>query len=582
VRRTLLVLALAASVMGCPGERPGHSRGPATTGQAPDPTPATAIRFTDATLRSGISFIHRSGKSAAKYMPETLGSGVCIFDYDGDGWQDIYFVQSGSLSADPPAPGGDGNILYRNRGDRTFEDVTGRAGVGGTGYGMGCTFADIDNDGDEDLYVTNFGKNVLYRNNGDGTFTDVTARAGVGDERWSASAAFGDYDGDGLPDLYVANYVDFTLENNVYCGEEKPGYRTYCHPQNYNGVPDILYHNLGSGRFRDVTREAQVYDPSGKGLGVVWGDFDGDGREDIYVANDSTPNFLYHNNGDGTFSDVGERAGVALGETGLPQAGMGVAVADCDGNGRDDIFVTNLAEEPNALYRNEGALLFSDDTYPSGLGSPSLLFLGFGTNFLDADSDGDPDLFVANGHILDNVELYSDTITYAQTPFFFENLGGCKFRDVSAQVGEYFRRKDVGRGSAVGDLDNDGDPDLVVSSSNRPPHLLLNESVVPGLHRISLALAGKRGLDALGARVEVRSGGKRQWAEVRSANSYLSQDEMALHFGLGGSAVAEQVRIRWPGGAEQEFGPLVADRFYLLEEGEGSDEGIGPGKPRRR
>jgi hypothetical protein len=578
VRRALVLAVIAAAAAGCGprGEEPA-----ASPGGGPDADPAAArIVFRDATESAGIRFRHVSGATEEKFMPETLGSGVCVFDFDSDGWQDIYVVQSGSVipargAGRPPS------ALFRNRGDGRFEEVPGAAGATGKGYGMGCTVADIENDGDPDLYVTAFGSNVLYRND-QGRFTDITEAAGVADERWSASAAFGDYDADGLPDLYVVNYVDFTPENHIYCGLPRPGYRQYCHPQNYHGVPDALFRNLGGGRFEDVSKRAGVADPSGKGLGMVWGDFDRDGRSDIYVANDSTPNFLYRNRGDGTFEEIGQRSGVALGEDGLPQAGMGVAIADCDANGWDDIFVTNLAEEPNALYRNEGALLFSDFSFASGLGSVSLLFLGFGASFLDADGDGDDDLFVANGHILDNVELYSDTITFRQSPLFFENLGGCRFRDVSRTSGGYFRSRDVGRGSAVADFDADGDPDLVVSSNDLPPHLLLNDTPASNNRWISLALVGSRGRDALGARVELEAGGLRRTGEVRSAASYLSQGEPVLQFGLGTAAQADRVRIRWPGGELDEFGPLAAGRYHRIRQGEKAPESRGPGEPRPR
>jgi enediyne biosynthesis protein E4 len=554
-----------------------------TEQKSPRPELASrAIRFEDVTAAAGISFIHSHGGTGQKYMIETLGSGVCLLDFDSDGWLDIYFVQAGAISADRPRTQTTGSILYRNRGDGTFENVTARAGLGGTGYGMGCTAADIENDGDEDLYVTAFGRNTLYRNNGDGTFTDVTESAGVGDPRWGTSAAFGDYDNDSLPDLYVVNYVDFSLANNVYCGDLKPGYRTYCHPKTFNGVPDVLYHNEGGGRFRDVTKQAGVYDPGGKGLGVVWGDFDSDGWQDLYVANDSTPNFLYHNNGNGTFVEIGQRAGVALGEEGLPRAGMGIAVGDCDQDGREDLFVTNLSQEPNSLFRNLGSDLFADETYPSGLGSPSLLFLGFGTNFLDADLDSDLDIFVSNGHILDNVELYSDSITYRETPFLFENLGPCRFRDVSSTSGPYFLSKDVGRGSAVGDLDHDGAADLVVSANNLPAHVLLNRTPRGSRHWIALGLSGSRARDALGTRVELVARGRSSWAQVRSASSYLSQGDLVLELGLGDATAVERVRVWWSGGGMEEIRSLAADHYYHIRQGSGAAEAIGPGAAWKR
>ena len=513
-------------------------------------------------------------------MMETLGSGVCLFDYDADGWPDIYFVMSGPLPGAPPGKE-ETSRLYRNRGDGTFEDVTVKAGVGQVGYGMGCTAADIENDGDVDLYVTAFGRSTLFRNNGDGTFTDVTAASRTGDASWGTSAAFGDYDNDSLPDLYVVNYVDFSMTNNVYCGDLKPGYRTYCHPQTFNGLPDVLYHNEGGGRFKEVTRQAGVYDPGGKGLGVVWGDFDLDGKEDIYVANDSTPNFLYRNNGDGTFTEIGQKAGVALGEEGIPRAGMGIAVGDCDGDGREDLLVTNLSQEPNSFFRNLGANLFADETYPSGLGSPSLLTLGFGTNFLDADLDADLDLFVTNGHILDNIELYSDSITFRQSPFLFENLGGCRYRDVSSTAGDYFLAKDVGRGTAVGDLDHDGAPDIVVSANNLPAHVLMNRTPRGG-HWIAFGLTGKSGRDALGARVEVSAGGVSRFRWVRSSSSYLSQGDIVLEFGLGGLARADRVKIQWSDGTKEEIESLAADRYYAIREGAGAAPGESAGKAWKR
>lgn len=572
-----LLLVLLA---GCTG--PAHSPGEESPQAATSPPASSSIRFEDVTSAAGITFVHSHGGTGEKYMMETLGSGVCLLDFDADGWPDIYFVQSGATPTDPPRTGPSGSILYRNRGDGTFEDVTSRAGVGGVGYGMGCTSTDMDNDGDEDLYVTAFGRNTLYRNNGNGTFTDVTEEAGVGDRRWGTSAAFGDYDNDSLPDLFVVNYVDFTLGNNVYCGDLKPGYRTYCHPRTFNGLPDVLYHNEGGGKFRDVTKQAGLYDPGGKGLGVVWGDFDSDGWQDLYIANDSTPNFLYHNNGNGTFVEIGQKAGVALGEEGLPRAGMGIAVGDCDEDGREDLLVTNLSQEPNSFFRNLGNDLFADETYPSGLGSPSLLTLGFGTNFLDADLDSKLDLFITNGHILDNVELYSDSITYRQTPFLFENLGGCRFRDISSTSGPYFHSKDVGRGTAVGDLNHDGAPDLVVSANNLPAHLLLNRTPRSSRHWIALRLSGKRGGDALGARVEAVAGGKSLWAQVRSASSYLSQGDMVIELGLGEARTVERLRVWWSGGKMEEFPSLEADRYYLIREGAGSSQASGPGTAWKR
>ena len=578
MRRLLAGALFAAALAACRGDSPPSP--PAASAPArPAATPAAGspFRFQEVSGSAGIGFVHHSGASGEKYMAETMGSGVCVLDYDGDGWPDLYFVQSGDLMPKTGSARAAGSVLYRNRGDGSFEEVSARAGVSAVGYGMGCTSADIDNDGDADLFVTAFHRNTLFRNNGDGTFKDATAASGIGRPSWGASAAFGDFDRDGLPDLYIVNYVDFTLENNVYCGEMKPGYRSYCHPQTYNGLPDTLYRNLGAGRFKDVSREAGIADPSGKGLGVVWGDYDDDGWQDIYVANDSTPNFMYHNNGDGTFTDIAAKAGVALSEDGMPQAGMGVATGDCDGDGREEIFVTNLSQETNSLYRNLGSNLFADESYASGLGAPSLLSLGFGTDFLDADLDADLDLFVSNGHILDNVELYSDTITYKQTAMMFENLGGCRFRDVSAGSGDYFRQKDVGRGSAVLDFDHDGDADLAIAANNLPAHLLRNDSERGQRHFLALGLAGKKGRDALGAVVRVPAAGRVLRAEARTASSYLSQGDAVLLFGLGADAAARTVEVRWPGGGSESFPLPGVDGYYLLREGAGSPRSAAPG-----
>ncbi|HKN48294.1 MAG TPA: VCBS repeat-containing protein, partial [Candidatus Polarisedimenticolia bacterium] len=480
-------------------------------------------RFEDRTKEAGIGFRHVNGAAGQKYMLETLGSGVCVFDYDGDGLQDIFFVQSGKLpgyrAATAPR-----SALYRNLGGGRFVDVTEKAGVGGPDrYGFGCSAADVDGDGYSDLYVTYFGPNVLYRNNRNGTFTDVTRQAGVGNPLWSTSAAFGDADGDGFLDLYVANYVDFRMDNNVYCGENRPGYRTVCHPKNFDSQPDALYRNRGDGTFEDVSARAGIFDRTGKGLGVVWGDYDGDGDEDIYVANDDTPNFLFRNRGDGTFDEVGEQAGVALSEDGVPQAGMGTDMADYDNDGRLDIFVTNLAEEANVLYHNDGGGVFSDRTFASGLGAPSLLKLGFGTFFFDPDNDGNLDLFVANGHIIDNIALYGDSITFEQKADLYRNLGDGRFDLATDRAGEPFSRRYVARGAVPFDYDDDGNEDILMTQNDAPAILLRNLGT-PGHHWVTITLAGlPPNRDAIGAVVTLEAGGQRQLRYARTGFSYLSQ-----------------------------------------------------------
>jgi len=541
--------------------RPGSGSPPASASRAPAEPSAF---FVDVSARAGVRFRHLHGGSGRKYMPETMGSGVCWFDADGDSWPDLYLVNGA------PLPGHDGkgdfrSRLFRNRRDGTFEDITARAGVGTPGYGMGCAAGDVDNDGDLDLFVTCFGPNRLYLNHGDGTFADATAAWGVGDPRWGASAVFADYDRDGDLDLYVCNYVDFTIENHKYCGERKPGYQAYCHPDEYNGVADILYRNDG-GRFTDVTRAAGVYNPDGKGLGVVWGDYDSDGDPDIYVANDKTASFLYRNNGDGTFTDVALLAGAAFGEDGQPQAGMGTDFGDYDGDGDLDIVKTNLDLENNNLYRNNGDGTFTDVAFAAGVGEPSYLKVGFGADFLDFDNDGDLDLFVVDGHIIDNIALFRDLLTYAQRNLFSENVGGGRFVDRTVDLGPDLRAEKVSRGLAAADYDRDGDLDLAVSRSNQEASLYRNER--GNLKRwVAFDLRGTRSNRfGVGARVEVRVGGRTQIEEVKTGSSYLSQGDVRLHFGLGEAAQADEVRVRWPSGTVQTLGPLPAGRAHLIRE----------------
>ncbi len=536
--------------------------------------PASSLRFHDVTAEAGISFKHSHGGTGRRYYIETVPPGHCWFDFDGDGWLDLYIVQSGPLPGSPRADGDPHAVLYRNRGDGTFVDVARAAGVeNGDGYGNGCTAADFDNDGDTDLYVTNFGPSVLYRNDGDGKFTDVTESAGIANGLYAASAAWADYDNDGRLDLYVANYVDFTMETEKYCGNLRQKRRSYCHPDAYGGLPDVLYHNEGGGRFKEVAEASGIRNPNGKGLGVVWFDYDADGDVDLYVANDATPNMLYRNEGNGRFKDVTLLAGVCCNEDGKPESGMGTEAGDADGDGWLDLVVTNLSNETNQLYRNlQGKGPFTIDTFPSGLGEISLLTTGWGVDLFDFDNDADLDLVITNGHPMDDIGTVSDIITHAERPFLFENDGRGRFREVGRSLGSYFQSADVGRGLTTSDFDNDGDRDLMFTPNDRPARLLRNDGGDRAGGWITLKLRGvSANRDAIGARVEITSGGKTQVEEVRSATSYLSQHDMRLHFGIGAATRVDKLVIRWPNrsGTVETLGPIEAGGFVLIEEGKG-------------
>jgi len=555
IRPVFSLAVLGAAVLLCAPPRFARAL-PAANPESPS--------FTEVAEASGVRFRHVAGRTPDKYMIETMGSGVCFFDYDGDGDADLYFVQSGP---DPGTPGPrPGNVLYRNDGHGRFTDVTATAGVGDTGFGMGCAAGDVDNDGDADLYVTNFGPNRLYRNNGNGTFTEVGKKAGVDSPLWSTSAAFADYDSDGRLDLFVTNYVDFSMENNDWCGDFQRKIRAYCHPDNYEGLPDILYHNNGDGTFTNVTLKAGLTERWGKGLGAVFSDLDDDGDLDLYVAKDSVPNALYRNNGNGTFTDVTLDSSTGYSEDGKPEAGMGTDAGDYDGDGRFDLFVVHLSGEVNELYRNLGRLRFEVATYPAGIASVGVLWVGFGTNFFDYDNDADQDIYVANGHIIDNIPQFNDALTYAQRDFLYENVGGGKFQEVGRRHGAYFSQAFVGRGMALADIDGDGDLDVAVSNNDQRAVLLRNDGG-NAKHYLRLRLTGTRSnRDAIGAKVTVTAGGKKQVEEVRSGTSYLSQNELTLHFGLGAATKAEKVEIRWPSGKVQVLTGVQADQTLAVKE----------------
>lgn len=530
------------------------------------------VRYVDITDQAGIAFHHENAATEEKYMMETMGSGGGLFDYDGDGDLDIYFVNGAWLTGSEARETAPTNALYRNDGNAGFTDVTERAGVGHTGFGMGMAAADYDNDGDLDLYVTNFGDNVFYRNNGDGTFTDVTDEAGVATGGWSASAAFADADGDGFVDLFVCRYVDFRLDNHKFCGNLAENIPAYCHPDVYNAEPSVFYRNRGDGTFVEITAEAGLSTPGeGKSLGVVWGDYDNDGDIDLFVANDSMRNFLFANDGTGEFQDVTLLAGVGYSEDGQAQAGMGTDFGDYDGDGWLDVLVTNLDFEYNALYRGDPSGVFTDVSYSSGLAEPSLNYVGFGTLFVDYDNDGWLDVLVANGHIIDNIHLFGAASTYEQSNFLFRNHGDGTFEDVTGVSGDALVRENVARGAAAGDVDRDGDEDVVLTRCGGRAVLLSNE----GGNRngwLSVKLIGRdSNRDAVGARVSVEVGERVLIKEVRAGSSYLSQSALELTFGLGESNIAERVEIRWPSGMVESVEAVSANSRLTLVEGQASD-----------
>ncbi len=528
------------------------------------------VRFREISGRAGIDFYHMNGATRHKYMPETIGAGGLFWDFDGDGWLDIFLVDSGWV-ANASEHAEARSLLYRNRGDGTFDDVTSASGIRVSGYGMGSCSADYDNDGRADLYVTSFGANQLFRNAGEGKFRDVTKASGTGSDLWGTSCAFFDADNDGDVDLYVTNFVEFSAAENKFCGDVNRGLTAYCHPNVYTGVPDVLYRNNGDGTFTDVTRAAGLYTIAGKGLGVVIGDINNDGWPDIYVANDSVPNFLFENQGDGTFKETGAWAGVEVNGDGRPEAGMGTDLGDFDEDGRLDIFVTNLDIETNTLYKNSAEGLFGDVTSETGQGEPSVPYVGFGTAFLDYDNDGDFDLAVVNGNIMDNASQFRDGATYAQLNLLLQNQGGGFFVEVGESAGPGFGLVKVSRGLAVGDIDNDGDLDLLVTNNGDTPDLLLNMLNEGGNrgNSILVRLTGtSSNRSAVGARVTVTVGERSMMRELKAGSSYLSQNDLRLHFGLGKAEKADRLVVRWPGGAIQVFEGVGANQILSITEGE--------------
>ena len=492
-----------------------------------------------------------------------MGGGAAFFDYDNDGFLDLYIVDSGNVPGITRARP-HGNVLYRNNGDCTFTDVTELAGVGDTGYGMGVAVADYDNDGDGDLYVTNFGPNALYRNNGDGTFTEVAQAAGVGDERWGVSCAFLDFDRDGVLDLYVVNYVEYDLSMKL-CTHPKTGLVEYCHPRTFKAEADVFYQNNGDGTFTDVTKPVGVYNPAeGRGMGIAVGDVDNNGYPDLYVANDTNRNFFYYNNGDGSFTDIALFSGTGYDGHGIAEGAMGVDFGDYNHDGWLDIFVTNT--ETNTLYRNYGDGSFTDETEAANLGGGTALLVGFGTRFFDYDNDGHLDIFVANGHVQDRVGFSTHATTYPQRDQLYQNNGDGAYTEISQSSGGYFSEKYVGRGAAFGDYDNDGDTDIFIVNSGQRAVLLRNDGGNWN-HWIALQLIGvKSNRDGIGSRIRVTAGGRTQIAEVQSGASYCSASDRRLIFGLGSVDSIDRIEISWPSGILQTLKGIEANQLITITE----------------
>jgi enediyne biosynthesis protein E4 len=537
-------------------------------------TPTTTFQFTDITSVAKVDFKHENSATTNKYLIETMGGGLALFDYDNDGRLDIFFTNGAKL--DDPMPEAKSpdksdrkfwNRLYHQNADGTFTDVTEKAGLIGmpqNSYGMGVAVGDYDNDGYEDLYVTNFGGNTLYHNNGDGTFTDVTKSAGVASSGWSASAGFFDYDNDGKLDLFVTRYVDWSFKTNRYCGEKPPGLRAYCHPDNFEGMTNVLYHNNGNGTFTDVSTKAGIANPNGKGLGVSFADYDNDGFTDIFVANDSVQSFLYHNNGNGTFTEVGLLTGVGYNEDGKTFAGMGADFSDFDNDGFPDIVATDLSNERYKLFRNNGDGTFREATNSSGLGAASLTFSGWSTRLFDFDNDGWKDLFVAQGHVMDTIEHTSPNLRYLEPPLLLRNDSG---HFVKVMAGPAFESDWAGRGAAFGDIDNDGDIDIVVSNLGQKATVLRNDN---GNRKnwINIQATGtKSNRDAIGTRVKVVSAsGLAQFFTINTAVGYQSASDKRLLVGLGSDVTTKLVELRWPSGIVQKFENVKAgETLKVLE-----------------
>jgi enediyne biosynthesis protein E4 len=526
---------------------------------------ANQVQFTDVTAQAGIKFVHNAGKSGKKYLPETLGSGAAFFDADGDGWIDVLLVNGKDWV---PRGRHTTAALYRNNRNGTFTDITRGSGLDVEMYGIGVAVADFDNDGREDVYITALEGDRLFHNEGNGKFKDVTAASGIRNASFGTSAAWLDYDRDGKLDLFVANYVQWTEKSDLWCSLDG-SVKSYCTPESYKGTSSKLFHNLGGGRFEDVTNKAGLGDPNSKSLGITVIDFDNDGWPDIFVSNDTQPNKLYRNRGNGTFVEQGMQAGVAYGEDGVARGAMGTDWSDYDRSGRPHLLVGNFSNQMLGLYHNEGNGLFVDEAPMSSVGRESLLSLAFGVFFFDYDLDGYPDILAANGHIEEEIGRVQPKIKYQEPPLLFRNLGSKKFENVSNSVGADFARPLVARGAIYGDYDHDGDLDVLLTCNNGPARLLRND----GGNRnrwISIRTIGtKSNRDGIGASVTINSASGKQWNVVRSGSSYASQSDLALVFGLGQDSIVNSIEVSWPSGTKQKFTGVSTNQFITIDEGRG-------------
>jgi hypothetical protein len=534
------------------------------------PQPALPGNFVDITAKSGVNFLHVAPHTSRKYLIETMGSGTALFDCDNDGRLDLYLVNGAPYPDFTPkgfipkkAGPEDWNRMYHQKPDGSFEDVTENSGLKGDGYDMGIAVADYDNDGYEDIFVTSYGGNHLYHNNGNCTFTDVTEKAGVGGSGWSTSAAWVDLDNDGLLDLVVLRYVTWDWED-VWCGEHRPGYRGYCHPDVFKPIPMLVYHNDGNGHFTEVSHKLGLDKPA-KALGIAIADYDRDGRIDLYVANDSMPEFLFHQKPDGTFEEIGIESEVGVNAEGQTYAGMGVDFADYDNDGWPDIVVTNLANQRYAIYHNDRDGTFDYASLMNGIGAMSLLHSGWSLRFMDYDNDGWKDILIAQGHDLDTIETISPQLRYREPMMLVRNTGS-KFVDVSSNSGAVFHEAWVGRGMSIGDIDNDGRIDAVVSTNGGAAYVLRNQTETTN-HWITLHLTGhKSNRDGIGAVVKLTTAHGSQWVTVTTSSGYLSSSDPRVHFGMGNSPIADKVEIRWPSGIVQTLLKVKGDRQIQVDE----------------